>query len=72
MGLMFGSFVKALLNVCFSYSTDCIECQYLQARWESVCAKLKTRLNVARINKQSAGKVTGRRFGVTQVPSFLL
>lgn len=55
-----------------SYSTDCIECQNLQARWESVCAKLKTRLNVARINKQTMGKVIGRRFSVSKVPSFIL
>ncbi|XP_065207456.1 thioredoxin domain-containing protein [Planococcus citri] len=53
------------------YSTDCIECQNLQARWESVCAKLKTRMNVARINKQTMGKVIGRRFGVSKVPSFI-
>ncbi|XP_067006132.1 thioredoxin domain-containing protein [Anabrus simplex] len=53
------------------YSTDCVECQRLQATWEAVGAKLKTRMNVARINKQTTGAVTGRRFGVSQVPSFI-
>lgn len=53
------------------YSTDCVDCQRLQARWEAVGAKLKTRLNVARINKQTIGAATGRRFGVWDVPTFI-
>ncbi|XP_069681667.1 thioredoxin domain-containing protein [Periplaneta americana] len=53
------------------YSTDCVECQRLQARWEAVGAKLRTRMNVARVNKQTTGAVTARRFGVWEVPSFI-
>ncbi|PNF30252.1 hypothetical protein B7P43_G01228 [Cryptotermes secundus] len=53
------------------YSTDCVECQRLQARWEAVGAKLRTRLNVARVNRQTVGAVTSRRFGVWEVPTFI-
>lgn len=53
------------------YSTECVDCQRLQARWEAVGAKLKTRMNVARINKQTTGSVTGRRFNVRDVPTFI-
>ena len=56
----------------YSYSTDCVECQRLQARWEAVGAKLRTRLNVARVNRQTVGAVTARRFGVWEVPKFIL
>ncbi|XP_063226636.1 thioredoxin domain-containing protein [Bacillus rossius redtenbacheri] len=54
------------------YGNDCVDCQRLQARWEAVGAKLKTRLNVARVNKQTTGAATGRRFGVRSVPAFIL
>ncbi|XP_014234790.1 uncharacterized protein LOC106657677 [Trichogramma pretiosum] len=54
------------------YSTDCIDCQRLGARWEAVGAKLKRRMNVARINKYTSGAVTTRRFGVLEVPQFIL
>ncbi|KAK3911999.1 Thioredoxin domain-containing protein [Frankliniella fusca] len=54
------------------YSDNCVDCQRLQARWEAVGAKLKTRMNVARVNKGSTGAVTGRRFGVQEVPTFIL
>ncbi|KAJ9585831.1 hypothetical protein L9F63_020533 [Diploptera punctata] len=54
------------------YSTDCVECQRLQARFEAVGAKLRTRMNVARVNKHTTGAVTARRFGVWEVPSFIL
>lgn len=53
------------------YSTDCVECQRLQARWEAVGAKLRTRLNVARVNRQTVGAATARRFGVWEVPKFI-
>ncbi|KAK7867154.1 hypothetical protein R5R35_013633 [Gryllus longicercus] len=53
------------------YSTECVDCQRLQARWEAVGAKLKSRMNVARVNKQTTGAVTGRRFNVRDVPSFI-
>ncbi|CAH0394738.1 unnamed protein product [Bemisia tabaci] len=53
------------------YSTDCVECQRLQARWETVGAKLRTKMNVARVNRQTTGRVTCRRFGVFEVPVFI-
>uniref|UniRef100_A0A0A9YCS3 Thioredoxin domain-containing protein n=1 Tax=Lygus hesperus TaxID=30085 RepID=A0A0A9YCS3_LYGHE len=54
------------------YSNDCIDCQRLQARWETVGAKLKTRLNVARVNRKTTGRVTSRRFHIVEEPTFLL
>lgn len=42
------------------------------ARWEAVGAKLKQRINVARVNKYSTGASTARRFGVYEVPQFIL
>lgn len=39
------------------YSTDCVDCQRLQARWEAVGAELKSRMNVARINRQTQGNM---------------
>nr|CAD7401571.1 unnamed protein product [Timema cristinae] len=54
------------------YSTDCVDCQRLQARWEAVGAKLKSRLNVARINRQTSGAVTARRLEIRDVPTFVL
>nr|CAD7438301.1 unnamed protein product [Timema bartmani] len=55
-----------------NYSTDCVDCQRLQARWEAVGAKLKSRLNVARINRQTSGAVTARRLEIRDVPTFVL
>ncbi|XP_050538688.1 uncharacterized protein LOC126904076 isoform X2 [Daktulosphaira vitifoliae] len=54
------------------YSSDSIECQRLQARWETVGAKLKNRMNVARINRHGAGSMIARRFSVSQSPTFIL
>ncbi|XP_046421562.1 uncharacterized protein [Neodiprion pinetum] len=54
------------------YSTDCVDCQRLGAVWEAVGAELKQRLNVARVNKQTTGASTGRRFNVFEVPTFIL
>ncbi|XP_057656515.1 thioredoxin domain-containing protein [Diorhabda carinulata] len=54
------------------YSTDCVECSRLQARWEAVGAYIKSRINIARVNKGGSGAVTGRRFDVTTVPAFIL
>ncbi|XP_071445023.1 thioredoxin domain-containing protein [Hetaerina americana] len=54
------------------YSNDCVECQRLQARWEAVGARVKTRLNVARIDKQNRGGATARRFNIRQTPTFIL
>lgn len=54
------------------YTPDCVECARLQARWEAVGAQLKSRLNVARVNRVGSGAVTSRRFDVFNVPSFIL
>uniref|UniRef100_A0A1B6CJN6 Thioredoxin domain-containing protein n=1 Tax=Clastoptera arizonana TaxID=38151 RepID=A0A1B6CJN6_9HEMI len=54
------------------YATSSIECQRLQARWEAVGARLKTRMNIARVNRETTGGVTSRRFGVLETPTFIL
>lgn len=64
--------VFMFFNVYSSYSAECVDCQRLQARWEAVGAKLKTRMNVARVNRGTTGAATARRFEVYEVPSFLL
>lgn len=53
------------------YSTDCVECVRMFARWETVGAKLKQRVNVARIDKYSTGASTARRFAVYETPEFI-
>ncbi|KAK9504580.1 hypothetical protein O3M35_010885 [Rhynocoris fuscipes] len=54
------------------YSNDCFDCQRLMARWETVGAKLRTRMNVALVNRKTTGRVTSRRFHVIDTPTFLL
>ncbi|XP_060526097.1 thioredoxin domain-containing protein [Cylas formicarius] len=54
------------------YTNDCVECQRLQASWEAVGAHLKSRVNVARVNRATTGAKTSRRFNVFDVPSFVL
>lgn len=54
------------------YSHDCVDCSRLQARWEAVGAQLKSRMNVALVNRGSTGAATSRRFGVFNVPTFIL
>ncbi|KAJ8953028.1 hypothetical protein NQ314_007402 [Rhamnusium bicolor] len=54
------------------YTPECVDCARLQARWESVGAQLKSRLNVARINRATNGAATARRFDVFNVPTFIL
>ncbi|KAJ3664986.1 hypothetical protein Zmor_000512 [Zophobas morio] len=54
------------------YSPDCVDCQRLQARWETVGAQVKSRMNLARVNKAVGGAATADRFGITEVPSFIL
>lgn len=56
----------------YSYSQTCIECQRLTAVWEAVGAKLKNRLNVARVNKDTVGIQTAKRFNVLKAPEFIL
>ncbi|XP_053984891.1 thioredoxin domain-containing protein [Hylaeus anthracinus] len=53
------------------YSTDCVECVRMIARWEAVGAKLKQKVNVARINKYTTGASTARRFNVYETPEFI-
>lgn len=60
------------MNFFNSYSTEYVDCQRLQARWEAVGAKLKTRMNIARVNKGTNGAATARRFEIYEVPSFVL
>ncbi|KAJ6639353.1 Thioredoxin domain-containing protein [Pseudolycoriella hygida] len=53
------------------YSQTCIECQRLTAVWEAVGAKLKSRMNVARINKDTVGTQTAKRFNILKAPEFI-
>ena len=53
------------------YGSDCVECVRMIARWEAVGAKLKQRVNVARIDKYTTGASTARRFSVYQAPEFI-
>ncbi|XP_076249614.1 thioredoxin domain-containing protein isoform X2 [Calliopsis andreniformis] len=53
------------------YSTDCVECVRMIARWEAVGAKLKHRINVARVDKDTNGAATSRRFNVFKTPAFI-
>lgn len=66
--VLFVKYFKLLI----SYATNCVDCQRLQARWEAVGAKLKTRLNTARVNRQTTGRATSRRFGIVETPAFVL
>lgn len=54
------------------YDSQCVDCNRLSATWETVGAKLKTRLNVARVNRATKGIQTAKRFKVDQVPEFIL
>lgn len=54
------------------YTPDCIDCQRMQARWEAVGAHIKSRVNIARVNKATTGAATGRRFDIGSVPAFIL
>ncbi|KAL0129464.1 hypothetical protein PUN28_001624 [Cardiocondyla obscurior] len=54
------------------YSTDCVECLRMMAKWETVGAKLKHRVNVALVNKATTGISTAKRFNVYNTPQFIL
>lgn len=54
------------------YDNSCIDCQRLNAIWETVGAKLKIRMNVARVNRATKGIQTAKRFKVESVPEFIL
>ncbi|XP_012541198.1 uncharacterized protein LOC105839433 [Monomorium pharaonis] len=53
------------------YSTDCVQCLRTMAKWETVGAKLKNKVNVAIVNKATTGISTARRFSVINVPQFI-
>lgn len=55
-----------------SYNRECIDCQRLNAVWESVGAALKNRVNVARMDKDTRGIKTAKRFNVKKAPEFIL
>lgn len=55
-----------------SYSADCVFCLRLHATWEAVGARLKHRLNVARIDRLGAGISTAKRFSIVEAPEFIL
>lgn len=55
----------------FFYSADCVFCLRLHATWEAVGARLKHRLNVARMDRLSAGISTAKRFGIVESPEFI-
>jgi len=53
------------------FRDDCEDCLKLDARLETIACQHKGRINVARMNKGSTGAVTGRRMGVTNLPSLV-
>ncbi|XP_058813538.1 thioredoxin domain-containing protein [Topomyia yanbarensis] len=53
------------------YTSNCVDCQRLTAVWEAVAADLKTRMNVALMEKDGKGSATAERFSVKDVPSFI-
>uniref|UniRef100_A0A336MJM0 CSON002057 protein n=1 Tax=Culicoides sonorensis TaxID=179676 RepID=A0A336MJM0_CULSO len=55
----------------FFYSQKCVDCQRLNALWEGVGANLKLRMNTARVNIETGGVETGKRFGVEKTPEFI-
>lgn len=46
------------------YTDECEACRRLSAGLDSVACSLKGRANVARVNKETYGEKTGRRFGL--------
>merc|ERR1719205_428812 len=46
------------------YTDECEACRRLSAGLDSLACKLKGRANVARVNKETYGEKTGRRFGL--------
>lgn len=53
------------------YDAQCIDCGRLTATWESVGAQLKRRMNVAKVNRNTKGILTAKRFKVEKVPEFI-
>jgi thiol-disulfide isomerase/thioredoxin len=54
------------------YDNACVDCQRLHAIYETIGAKLKMRMNVARVNRATKGIQTAKRFKIETVPSFIL
>ncbi|KAG5675438.1 hypothetical protein PVAND_005342 [Polypedilum vanderplanki] len=54
------------------YDNSCVDCQRLHAIYETIAAKLKMRINVARVNRVTKGIQTAKRFRVESVPQFIL
>lgn len=54
------------------YSQDCVLCNRLRARWESLASQLSGRVNIAMVNAKGLGVSTGRRFEIKQYPSFVM
>ncbi|XP_055371798.1 thioredoxin domain-containing protein [Condylostylus longicornis] len=55
----------------FFYSSECVPCQRLYAIWEAVAANLKSRMNVARVNRKESGIATAKRFKIEKAPEFI-
>ncbi|XP_035743682.1 uncharacterized protein LOC118451354 [Vespa mandarinia] len=53
------------------YATNDVNSLRMGARWETVGAKLKHSVNVARVDKYISGAATARRFNVYNVPEFI-
>lgn len=67
------NFVESLnFQFYFSYRDDSDLCMKFQAKWEYIASQLKGRINLAKVNVMADGISTGSRFGVEQVPTFLL
>ena len=56
----------------YSYRDDSETSMKFQAKWEYIASQLKGRINLAKVNIMADGISTGSRFGVEQVPTFLL
>jgi len=46
------------------FTDECEACRRMEAGFDSLACKLKGRANVARVNKETYGEKTGRRFGL--------
>ena len=44
----------------------------LAVTWETLACKVRGRANVAVVDRGGNGAVTGRRFGITETPEFVL
>jgi thioredoxin-like negative regulator of GroEL len=56
----------------FSLRNDCQSCMKFKAKWEYIATQLFGRINLATVNIMEDGISTGSRFGVQNVPTFLL